>query len=112
MENKVIGYLLVLVGVVLIIFTAFSVFNVFTKRTEPINIVSEESLFLPQSGDKSTITNLMNIDMKEIAYLSNLTFNILLAGFFLNVGFKISSIGAMLARPIVVDLKSNSQKPV
>jgi len=110
MENKIIGYLMILGGVILILYTAFNVYNVFTKKVEPIKIVSETSLFMPQSIDKGSLVGSMNIDMKEISYISNLAFTIVLAGFFLNVGYKLSLIGASLVRPVVVDIKTKTEK--
>lgn len=110
MENKIIGYLLVVIGVFIMFLTAYFVFNVFTKKVNPINVVSESSLFMPTNIDKGSVVGLMNIDMKEIANLANISFSLVLGGFLLNVGFKLASLGVMLARPIVVDIKAKENK--
>lgn len=105
MENKIIGYLLVAVGVLVIFLTAFSVYNVFVNKTAPINIVSEETLF-GQKSDGPSALDALNISPSSLSYLANLSFHLLFAGFLINVGFRLGSLGTMLARPIVVDLQA------
>ena len=105
MENKVIGYLLIAVGVLVIFLTAFSVYNVFVNKAAPINIVSQETLFGLKSEGASAL-DALNITPSSLAYLANLSFHLLFAGFLINVGFKVASLGTMLARPIVVDLQA------
>jgi hypothetical protein len=105
MENKVIGYLLIAVGVLVIFLTAFSVYNVFVNKAAPINIVSQETLFGLKSEGASAL-DALNISPSSLSYLVNLSFHLLFAGFLINVGFRLGSLGTMLARPIVVDLQA------
>ena len=105
MENKIIGYILIAVGVLVIFLTAFSVYNVFVNKAAPINIVSQETLFGLKSEGASAL-DALNITPSSLAYLANLSFHLLFAGFLINVGFKVASLGTMLARPIVVDLQA------
>ena len=105
MENKIIGYLLIAAGILVIFFTAFSVYNVFVNKAAPINIVSEETLFGLKSGEPAALEAL-NISSSSLSYFVNLSFPLLFAGFLINVGFRIASLGTMLARPIVVDLQA------
>ena len=105
MENKIIGYLLIAAGILVIFLTAFSVYNVFVNKAAPINIVSEETLFGLKSGEPSALEAL-NISPSSLSYFVNLSFHLLFAGFLINVGFRIASLGTMLARPIVVDLQA------
>lgn len=105
MENKIIGYILIAVGVLIIFLTAFSVYNVFVNKAGPINVVSEETLFGLKSEGPSAL-DALNISPSSLSYIANLSFHLLFAGFLINVGFRIASLGTMLARPIVVDLQA------
>ena len=92
--------------VILVIFlTAVSVYNVFVNKAAPIGIVSEESLFGSKSEGPSALEAL-NLSPSSLTYFVNLSFHLLLAGFLVNVGFRLASLGTMLARPIVVDLQA------
>lgn len=110
MENKIVGYLLVVVGVVIISLTALNVFNVISKKAEPISFTKSESFFEEAKGSGTSALSMLNISSKEIIYLINLSLHILLAGFFINVGFRLASLGVMLARPIIVDLQTKPSK--
>lgn len=105
MENKIIGYILIAVGILVIFLTASSVYNVFVNKAAPINIVSEETLFGLKSEGPSAL-DALNISPSSLTYIVNLSFHLLFAGFLINVGFRIASLGTMLARPIVVDLQA------
>jgi len=105
MENKIVGYLLVAVGVLIIFLTAFSVYNVFAKNAQPIKIVNEETLFTLKNGESSAL-DALNVSPSSLSYVFNLSFHLLFAGFLINVGFKLASLGTMLVRPIVVDLQA------
>lgn len=105
MENKIIGYILVVVGILVIFLTASNVYNVFVNKAAPINIVSEETLFGPKSEGPSAL-DALNISPSSLSHIANLTFHLLFAGFLINVGFRLASLGTMLVRPIVVDLQA------
>ena len=66
---------------------------------------TEETLFDQKSNEPSAL-DALSLSPSSLAYLVNLSFHLLFAGFLINVGFRIASVGTMLARPIVVDLQA------
>lgn len=118
MNEKIVGYVLLIIGVLIIIFSAVSVFSVFTKKSEPINlfnlkgIVIDSNALTPQL-DLSTVPDL-NIPQKQVSKAieiipadtlnssANIFAHLALMGFLLSVGGQIAAIGTNLLRPIVV----------
>ena len=128
MNEKILGYILLAVGLVIIIFAVVSVFNVFTAKVEPVDLfkLSGVSLDLgsliggdlpPEAREQiqrsggSAKSELISPDLinKPLNIFAHLT----LMGFLASVGFKVASLGVMLIRPIKVKLKevSGSSKP-
>ena len=108
--NKVIGYLLVIVGLAMIIYPSFNVYQVFKGKVKAFDLFSfapiaiDLSKFVPQAPS--------NIDLKQDLIASdllnkplNLTFHLLLMGFVVSSGYKIASVGVMLVRTIKVKVK-------
>ena len=111
MQQKILGYVLLAIGILTILFTAFSVYNVFSGKTPPIQIIKENTLFGPTGGGESpTILQMSGISEESMVFIINLSFHLIFAGFVLNVAFKIAQIGVGLVRPIVVDLNTIKQK--
>ena len=123
MSEKILGYILLAVGLVIIIFAVVSVFNVFTAKVEPVDLFklsgisldlgslvggdlpleAREQITRPGGSTKSEIVSpdLINKPLNIVAHL-------MLMGFVASVGFKIASLGIMLVRPIKVKLKETS----
>lgn len=111
MREKVLGYVLLAIGIITILFTAFSVYNVFSGKTPPIQIIKEGTFFVPaSSGESPNILQMSGISENSMSFIINLSFHLIFAGFILNVAFKIAQIGVGLVRPIVVDLNTIKQK--
>lgn len=122
MNEKVIGYSLIIVGILTILFSATSVYLVFTKKSEPVKLFTlqgigldlgnlfsdslppEATQLLNQNRGKSTRTEIISADL--INDTSNIFAHLLLMGFIASIGYKLASLGVMLVRPIVVKLKS------
>lgn len=123
MSEKVIGYILLTLGVVVILLTALDAYLVFTKRKQPIQLFNfagisiDPSAYAPQievpagmesyvkppkSGQKMEIIpgNVLNLS-------SNLFAHIMLLGFIASIGGRLASIGTQLLRPIEVKLREN-----
>ncbi len=118
MNEKIIGYVLLTTGVLIIIFSAISVFSVFTKRSEPISLFTLKGIAIDSSAltpqlDLSTVPGL-NIPQKQVSKpveiipaetlnsSANIFAHLALMGFLLSVGGQIAAIGTNLLRPIVV----------
>jgi len=118
MTEKIIGYILLVLGFIIIAYAGISTYFVFTGRMEPINLFAfpgismDPAQFLQNSSLPIPREYLQNTTKTEIipAEMINRTSNIFayifLMGFLVTVGYKIASVGAMLVRPIVVHLKS------
>jgi hypothetical protein len=121
MSEKVIGYILLAAGILLIILTTFSMYNVFTKKSKPVELfnLGGISLDLSQmlSGDLSpaqreqlaksnfqTETEIIKEDLINAPL--NYAAHLMLMSFIAGAGFKIAKLGVMFLRPIKVKLKS------
>lgn len=122
MTEKILGYLLITVGVAIIVYSAINVVNVFSKRSSPVKPLNLPGISLDMSklvgGDitPEQKTQLENADLRaEIVKPEllnqplNLAAHLFLMGFIASVGFKIASLGVMLVRPIKVTLKESSK---
>lgn len=123
MTEKIIGYILIFFGIIIIAYAGISTYLVFTKQMEPIKLFSfagvsiDPTQYIQNSTNslpkglstRNTKMELISSDM--INTTSNIFAYIFLMGFLVTVGFKIASIGAMLVRPIVVHLKSKDISP-
>ncbi|MBI3887492.1 hypothetical protein HY310_00295 [Candidatus Microgenomates bacterium] len=118
MTEKIVGYSLLAVGVLLIIFSAVNVFNVFTGNSKPIQLfklsgisvdfTQQMSASLPAEFTKSlnikqAVSKPTEIVPAELLNdTSNLFAHIMLMGFIAATGQKLASLGVQLVRPIVV----------
>lgn len=110
MSEKVVGYVLLAVGILIIAITAINIISVFTGNVEPVQLFNFEGIGINTKelvGDAMPVANqeldLISPDMLNDT--SNLFAHIFLMGFISTVGFKIASLGTMLVRPIVVKVK-------
>lgn len=108
--NKVIGYLLLLLGLIMIAYPVYNVYQVFKGQTLPYNLF----FFKPVSIDlskmiegASTNTNLSQelISSELLNKPMNLAAHVILMGFIVSAGFKIASLGVMMVRTIKVKVK-------
>ena len=108
--EKILGYILVVIGLGIIAYAALDVINVFSGNSQPANLFTFDPIALdlgkltdqplpPGTNLKQTLveSDLLN---KPI----NLAAHLLLMGFVATIGFKIAQIGVMLVRPIKVHL--------
>ncbi len=129
MNEKVIGYSLLVFGIGIMVFCVVNVFMVFTNRAKPFqvfNIPSNNS-----SGNSATSLNIddfvrslqsddatnlnrslpqpkIDILPPEVLNQSlNLTTHFFLMSFLLGFGYKLASLGVQLVRPINVKLRSS-----
>ena len=111
MQQKILGYTLLAIGIIAIFFTALSVYNAFLGKTLPISVIKEEALFIPAAtGESANIFQMSGISGNTMSFIINLSFHLIFSGFIINVAFKIAQIGVGLVRPIVVDLNTVKKK--
>ena len=111
MTEKLIGYILLITGLLIIIFSGFSVYQVFTKKTTPTDVFDFSGIILDTS-DMAGIAlpnaeilpaEVLNGSLNYFAYL-------FFMGFIASIGYKISSLGVNLIRPIIIKAKDEKNK--
>lgn len=113
MDQKIIGYILVAIGLAVIIFSAFSVYNVFTKKARPIELfhfdsvsISATALMSPDmaakipAGQEVPKIDILPADM--INPTTNILAHLFLMGFMVSIGYRVSMLGVQILRPVVV----------
>jgi hypothetical protein len=123
MSEKVIGYGLLSLGVIIMLLCSINVVLVFNKKIEPVKLFNYEgvsldlSSFIPSNGLSDQIKALSGqkavepkkseiISSAMINDTSNLAAHVFLMGFLVGVGYKIASLSIQLLRPIEVKLKA------
>lgn len=126
MSEKIIGYLLLAIGLTVILYSAVSVYMVFTKKSEPVKLFNfsgvsidtadllgenmsqeQKQLAKEQLGDASVEiipSNLLNDS-------SNIFAHLFLMGFVASIGYRLGMLGIYLLRPIKVNLKEAKPEP-
>lgn len=110
LSEKIVGYLLLFIGVVIILYSGINVYQVFTKQIDPINLFAfngigiDFSKMIEGAPPNANLTqelvapNVLNQPMNYIAH-------VVLMGFIGSIGYKLASIATMLVRPIHVTVK-------
>lgn len=113
MDSKVLGYVLIAVGVILIAYSGFNVYQVFTKKTQPVQVFNFDGISMSLGGLLDVPTkNAPELELLPPEILnqtSNLVAHLFLMGFIVNIGSKIANLGVYLVRPINVTLKDGSK---
>ena len=122
MTEKVLGYILLTIGLIIITFTAWNVWQVFAGKAEPVQVFNFEGIsidpskFAPQVNLPEGMEGLVSqrtptsqpIEFITPEYLNdtaNLFAHVMLMGFIANIGGRFASIGTQLMRPIEVKLR-------
>ena len=129
MSEKIIGYILIVLGIIIISASTYSAYSVFTKKAQPVELFSFQPIGIDTNqllgsslppefaGLMQKQTNASKTEIVPAALIndsSNIFAHLLLMGFLASVGYKLASLGVMLVRPIVVKLKAkeiNTKKP-
>lgn len=116
MTEKILGYVLIVIGLIIIAFSGYSVYSVFALHAKPIQpfnfpgIKVDFSQMVDQQlpVDKGKLqTELVSADILNST--SNLIAHVILFGFLASLGYRIALIGAQIVRPINIHLKSDKQ---
>lgn len=118
MSEKILGYILIAIGLVIILYSAFSVFSVFTAKSAPFELFKLAGISLdfgslvgeslpPETRGQIGEPNLKSelVDSDFINTPLNIFAHLMLMGFLASIGFKIASLGVMMVRPIKVKLR-------
>lgn len=126
MSEKVLGYILLTIGIVIIIYSGISVYSVFTGSSRPfelfrfagISLDPTQFLSMQLSPQEEAIVKESGVEMQKSELISgemlnqptNIIAHVVLMGFVAMIGFRLASLGVMLVRPIVVKLKTAEEK--
>jgi hypothetical protein len=108
MSEKVIGYLLIAVGILVILFTGIGAYQVLTAQGMPAEFITATgpttiNLEIPLGDSGQTVPVPLDIgSMVPVHRLINTSIHIVLMGFLASLGGKLAMIGTNLARPIIV----------
>ena len=129
--DKVLGYLLLSIGLIFILWTVFSIYGVLTGKTKPAQVfnVQAPEITLPSVGSQATLpeglqlpggislntsdqnpTKVKIIPDEVFNGLLNIGIYYLLMMFIASSGAKISSIGIQLVKDIKVEIKEDKIK--
>ena len=122
MNEKVAGYILLVAGVVIMLISALSVYLVFTKVIKPVQLFNSTGISIDLGsmigGNLNALNNAGVTNPKSqtkpadiipadlLNDTSNLFAHVFLMSFLAGIGFKLSSLGVQLLRPIEVKLKA------
>lgn len=126
MSEKILGYILLLVGLVVTVVPVVSVYRVFKGVEAPYKLFSFEALNLDLGGliprdlppeqmamiesqGVETTTELLPSNVLNDPM--NLFAHVVLMGFISSLGFKLAQLGTLLVRPIKVRLNTEEAKP-
>ena len=99
--ERIVGYVLLALGIVVMVFAAIQIVMVFTNKANPIEFFTSEdvggsSLPIPQLIDPELLNNVLNMAVY-----------FLIMNFLLGLGFKIANLGVQLVRPIKIEVRNN-----
>lgn len=123
MNEKKLGYVLIVLGIVIMLFCAGSVYQVFTKQSQPVTLFQFPGISIDMSKLlASSLPQGLNTDLPEMKQEifpaemvnrpMNLIFHTIMMGFIASIGMKIAQIGTMLTRTITVDMKTNTKPQI
>jgi hypothetical protein len=114
MTEKVVGYLLLASGVIIILLAALSVYMVFTAKSQPASFIKPGPVVLDlqlpadPAGEMTVNVPLDVSKIMPVAPLTNIFIHLMLMGFIASIGARLAGIGVNLVRPIIIKAKESS----
>ncbi|MDH5375494.1 MAG: hypothetical protein OEZ21_11425 [Candidatus Bathyarchaeota archaeon] len=107
-DEKVVGYVLLAIGIAMIFFSVYQMVQVFTGASPPPNLFNFSDIRLTMPGE--TESSLL-ISGEELNKLAAMVFWYMLMFFIMYAGGKIASLGVNMIREIKVEVKEPMEKP-
>jgi hypothetical protein len=106
MSEKAIGYLLITFGFLIIILSGLNGYQIFTRQIQPISILNLQgiSINLGQTNNIMPPTIVL-VSGKDLSDSINLFAHLAILGFFINIGYKIATLGITMTRKIFTEQK-------
>ena len=106
--EKIIGYALLTLGIILLLFSIFEMVNVYTGNASPPNLFNISDISLPTDQGGTGITVIQGA---QVSNLPNLFFWFILMFFVMFAGGKIASLGVSMIKEIRVEIKEAMSTP-
>lgn len=106
--DKIIGYALLILGVILLLFSIYEMVNVYYGYSAPPKLITMGDISLPL-GDNGQQVSL--IQGAQVSQLPNLFFWFILMGFVLLAGGKIASLGVSMIKEVKVEIREPMSAP-
>lgn len=126
MSEKVVGYSLLTVGIIIILLCGLNVFQIFNKQARPVQFFNfpgisidlgsaisgslppeQKALVALQMGDKAK----QEIVPAEVLNdSSNVAIHLFFMGFLASIGYRIASVGVELIRPVIVRVRESREQ--
>jgi len=107
-DEKIVGYVLLAIGIAMIFFSVYQMVQVFTGASPPPNLFNFSDIRLTMPGE--TESSLL-ISGEELNKLAAMVFWYMLMFFIMYAGGKIASLGVNMIREIKVEVKEPMEKP-
>jgi len=104
-DEKVVGYILLAVGVVMMFASVYLMFNVFTGGSDPPSLFDFSDVSFPIIQPGGTSETVQIISGQEMNRMADMGFWYMLMFFIVYAGGKVASLGVNLIREIKVELK-------
>jgi hypothetical protein len=115
MAEKIIGYFVLSLGILIILGSALNGLQLITKQAQPVQFItlstSGSEIPLNLAGaqvniNTSSLFSSLGLSSETINFTLNLTLHLIILGFIAKMGFHLASVGTQLVRPIIVDIKA------
>lgn len=105
-KDKLVGYILLVAGIVLIVLAVYSAYNVFAGSSHPPSLFKMEDIGIqiPSEGGLPP-QEMVFIRGDQLSMMVNMGFWFMLMYFVASAGAKIGGLGVKLAREIKVEVK-------
>ena len=105
-NDKIIGYILLALGVILLIFSLYEMIDVYTGHSPAPQLIKLSDIALPIQDANVTL-----IEGAQLSQISNLLFWFILNGFILLAGGKIAQVGVNMVKEVKVEVNETFTKP-
>ncbi len=119
MTERKTGYILLIAGIIIMIYSATQIIAVFTGRAKPIEVVDYQMTKKESPTDKITqqfqlgaLPTTPSFDQESLNELINLSIYYFIMQFLMGLGYKFSNLGVSMLRPIVVKVRNKELESV
>jgi len=106
--EKIIGYSLLILGVILLLFSIYEMVNVYTGATAAPNLFHLSDVSMPTGENETNVTLIQGAQLSQVP---NLFAWFILMGFVMFAAGKIASIGVNMIKDVKVEIKEAVQVP-